>query len=264
MNLLDMILQEKRGLLLTPVIDQYLTDREIKKGEYVHKKKSFGPSWICNPCLRYCWYAFHRTKGEPHPIDLVKILDIGNAMHNLVESWVSGSKKLLGANFVLENDDYNLRGKPDLLFITNNNKPAIGEVKSAASFKFKNTSVSILNYPNDDHVVQLNLYMYMFNEKLKKEGEVLGIKEPILTGCIYYLNKVFFTTGNKYVRINKIDAITDKEHIVNYNQDIIDATLAKIRVLQKNISSNSIPDRLFEKTSKDCKRCCFNKICWES
>lgn len=194
--------------LLIPLINKYLLEKGNPDygSDYVPKPR-VKPSDLGFDSLRRIFYSYLRVepdqKVEPK---LKRIFDTGDAFHEMIRGWVEGTGCLIkyldpetnmvpidrwsgkpNPEFPIKVEELKIKGKIDAVLIIDG-KLWVGEFKSAKDSKWEP-----LDEPMDDHEVQANTYVHLFEYCLQR-GDYTHISElegfQHVEGVIYlYVNK---------------------------------------------------------------------------
>jgi hypothetical protein len=253
----------KKTLLLDR-IDAYLD----KAGNPVYPdtykpKPRIKPSDLGNPSLRRIFYSYLRVAPDKKLKTKVKrIFDTGDAMHEMIRSWVKGTGTLIE----YKDKDGNVppdrwTGKPNPEFpvsvpeldikegkidgiIKIDGKLWIGEFKSAKDSKFQP-----LDDAMDDHKIQANTYVHLFEFCLQR-GDYAHIKE---------LEGFTGVEGVVYLYIDK-DNSELKEFVTLKSDSDLEEIVQKISAIKKAVADKKLPPCACE-PKKWCpyyKKCCKN------
>jgi len=89
-----------------------------------------------------------------------------------------------------------------------------------------------LKGPLEKHVIQITIYLWILD---------------IQTGFLLYENK---------------DTQKIKIYEVEKNSELVNKIKSRAKSLKRILEKKKLPKRPFEKSSKQCKRCPFKKVCW--
>lgn len=266
--------------LLTPIIDKYIMERQQKEKEERALTEDFGgikvlsgtpekrfhPSSLGDSCWRRCYFKLNHYPTPPISIDLQKIFDTGHAIHSMMEGWIRGAGILLANELPLVDREHHIKGRLDNLVLIDD-MVFVVEGKSIKSSKLED--VIELDEPQNDHRVQLNLYIYMLN-KMMETGEVQNpedleiikkIPAKISRGIILYVNKVWILERDNFPYI-QTETKVNKEFIVNYDPDLIAGLLKKTDIIYNATTPDEL-DRGYAYGSKSCYWCDYKRECWK-
>ncbi len=197
---------------------------------------SFHPSSVGKCCRQivYSMLGYPAPKNEPR---LMRIFECGHSMHERYQRWFEGMGIQIAAEIVLNADsddelvaercrELNISGRTDSLLLVNG-RLCLVELKSANSNMFK----FHLKEPKEEHVLQLQLYMYLTN---------------IMDGILLYEDK---------------NTQEIKEFYIKYNPEIVDELLEKIRYVNECIRNRELPERESAPPAWQCRYCSYVPIC---
>ena len=186
---------------LQDVLDEYdqTTIREPKVRGY------FSPS-SAHLCPRAIWYRMKGYTQAPVSANSLRRMMVGTVYHEWLEEKLKGSGVLISSEEKVTWDDPPIVGHYDgILKRPSDGKHILLEIKSMANPK---TKWALKWLPRKEHLVQWNLYSMM-----------TGLDE----GLIFYINK------------NTQDYLI---YSVKQDQEILDATLDKLRKIKKYIDED--------------------------
>ena len=135
-----------------------LIEQHIRREVTPKNHGRYYPSEI-GGCLRRVYYSY--TVPKPVKMDLQKIFEVGNIMHDFIAEVLRSEKnpevKLIDSElpFKLEMNGFLSSGRiDDLLLVTTSGKKLLVEVKSTSN-------VEMVDEPKEDNVMQLQLYMHV-------------------------------------------------------------------------------------------------------
>lgn len=154
-------------------------------------------------CPRAIWFSVKGYPKKEFDARMQRVFEHGNHTHMRIMG-VLFSLGLVNAVEIDIPRNEMIHGRADAI-VNINNEPHVVEVKSVNSTKFKK------DFPDQDHVNQIQLYMYFFN--IKK-------------GILLYENK---------------DTQELKEFLVNYDEVLVKKLFATFNDLKKHVEENRIP-----------------------
>jgi hypothetical protein len=222
--------------IVTNTIDATLVrDNQVQKKDHERKAGQFFASEV-GKCVRKIYFDYMYPKDmEP---DVLRLLNVGNAIHSLVAELLvkSGKYDRIVSERSLGLMDYSsgvlIRGRLDNLLILkekNTEEHILIEVKSIKDFYY------LKEGPNDEHIVQTQLYMH-----------ILGLKRAI----IFYWN---MTTRKEF-----------KEFEITYDPEIVRKEFGRLIGLTDTMKKNRIPiaeAKQSERTKGKCRYCSYRQEC---
>lgn len=221
---------------------------------------SLRPSDLGSECLRRLYYSFFRVPRDlPTKVNEVQLFNSGDAVHTMVKEWLT----LAGLSIPWRDENgitptNRFTGKPDPEFPVSSDKLLIKkgkiddviiikdelwlvEVKSVNDRKF-----GMMYEANPDHKVQATLYLYLFEENLKK-GTYSHIKE---------LDQYKEVKGLIFLYVNR-NSGEIKEFDFYKEPDTYNAIVDKIDRLRPYLKAKELPPCEPEK----CQYCPFKRRC---
>jgi CRISPR/Cas system-associated exonuclease Cas4 (RecB family) len=199
-----------------------------------NKPKTIGryyPSEI-GSCLRKVWYSYKHPKETE--IDLVKIFELGNLIHDFVSKVIESDKnphvELIEKELPLklETKDFTVSGRlDDMLLLKEDGRKILVEVKSTKSTDFTKEA-------SRSHVMQLQLYM-----------QITGIHE----GVVLYVDK---------------NNLKSKAFSVNYDSELAKEIMNRFIELNVCLVTGELP---LDEAKRDpslmwmCRYCEYNEMC---
>lgn len=182
--------------------------RHLEREKRTKEIGRYYPSEI-GGCLRKVWFSYKSPK-ETDP-EVVKIFHLGNMIHDFVAEVMKSEKvpevSLVGEEvpFKIEDDDFTISGRvDDIVMLDGENEKILVEVKSTKM-------VNILDGPKDEHVMQLQLYMYAMK---------------IFSGIVLYIEK---------------NTLKTREFDVKYDQNAVNEIMKRFRALHHSLKHEVIP-----------------------
>lgn len=196
--------------ILTPLINESLFKSANPDYGNWKGKPRIKPSDLGNPSLRRIFYSYMRVPAD-NKIDakVKRIFDTGDAFHDMIKGWVRGLAPAVqfieyrdtdgnipidrwsgkpNGEFPIKVEELDIKeGKIDAIMIIDG-KLWVGEFKSIKDNKFQP-----LDDAQDDHKIQANTYVHLFEYCLQK-GDYAHIEElkgfTQVEGVVYlYCNK---------------------------------------------------------------------------
>ncbi len=196
----------------------------------------FHPSSIGNCCRQivYNMMGYPTTENDPR---LMRIFECGHSMHDRYERWFKEMGIQIAAEIVLDEDsedelvarqcrELNVSGRTDSLLLIDG-KLCLVELKSANTNMFK----FHLKEPKEQHVWQLQLYMYLTN---------------VQDGIILYEDK---------------NTQEIKEFYIEYDHDLVEELVEKIRYVNECVRNGELPERESTPSEWKCRYCQYTSIC---
>jgi CRISPR/Cas system-associated exonuclease Cas4 (RecB family) len=210
-----------------------LIEQHIQKEVRPKNHGRYYPSEI-GTCMRKVYYSY--TIPRPIKIDLQKIFEVGNIMHDFIAEVLRSEKnpevKLLDSElpFKLDMKDFVISGRiDDLLLITASDKKLLVEVKSTSN-------VEMVDEPRDENVMQLQLYMHVMK---------------IHDGVLLYVDKRNLLT---------------RSFTIAYDEDQAAEALNRFLLLHRALNERALPEPEGRTTRKGsigwmCKGCEWREEC---
>lgn len=216
------------------LIDEaYTANRVMDKW---NKKKTFSPSTIGyghGTCPRYWFVAF--SGADFHDtFDALSIasMENGKQAHDRIQKLLKDAGLAKEIEREILSDDPPIRGFADMI-IDWAGQDIIGELKTVKDEIFSMRQAAMA--PTISHLLQLLIYMRV---------------ENIDEGFIMYENK-----NNNEILIMPIQ-------MNERNKELVDRVFDWMREVHKNWESGILPERVFTKSSYQCKNCPIKKECW--
>lgn len=207
-------------------------------------KPRIKPSDLGNPSERRIFYSYLRVPPD-HKIkaNLKRIFDTGDAFHEMLKCWVKGCGLLIeyrdkdgnipidkwtgkpNGEFPITVEELDIaKGKIDAILLIDG-KLWIGEFKSAKDEKFKP-----LEEPMDDHKIQTNTYVHLFEFCLQR-GDYAHIKE---------LNSFTEVEGAVYLYIDKNNSEL-KEFVSPKSDEGLEEVVCKVAKIKNFVDKKELP-----------------------
>lgn len=236
--------------ILTPLINSHLLesanpDYEKLYGKDYKPKPRIKPSDLGNKSLRRIFYSYLRVKPDQKIEPKVKrIFDTGDAIHEMVRSWVKGTGTLIeyrdpqtgeippdrwsgkpNPEFPISIKELDIKeGKIDAILLVDG-KLWVGEFKSSKDSKFQP-----LDDAQDEHKIQANTYVHLFEFCLQR-GDYAHIKE--LKGHTQ-------VEGVLFLYVNK-DTSDFKEFVCEKNESDLEEIVEKIAKIKGYAEKKKLP-----------------------
>jgi hypothetical protein len=230
--------------ILTPLINDFLFKSANPDYGNWKGKPRIKPSDLGNPSLRRIFYSYLRVPTDTKIETKVKrIFDTGDAFHDMIKSWIKG----IGALVEYRDTDGNIpidrwSGKPNGEFpisvpeldikegkidgiLIIDGKLWVGEFKSIKDEKYQP-----LDDAQDDHKVQANTYVHLFEYCLQR-GDYRHIEE---------LNGFTNVEGVIYLYINK-NTSEYKEFVCEKDDSDLEQVVAKIAKVKDFADKKKLP-----------------------
>ncbi|MBN2042665.1 MAG: CRISPR-associated protein Cas4 [Candidatus Aenigmarchaeota archaeon] len=183
-------------------------------------------------CLRKVWFSYRFPKDvDP---EVIKIFHLGNMIHDFVAEVMKSEKNpevtLVGEEvpFTIEDGDFTISGRiDDIVMLEGEDEKILVEVKSTKM-------TDILDGPKDEHVMQLQLYMYAMK---------------IFRGIVLYIEK---------------NTLKTKEFEVKYDQNSVNEVMKRFRALHANLKAETVPPAEAKENPDKrwmCKYCDYLEEC---
>ena len=211
--------------MLKEQIDAFYQNREKSR---VRERTLFYVTDIAN-CPRAVFFDFKKYPRKQQDPRILRVMHNGDFVHQRLGTVLKEQEVLKGVygEDIEVSLPYNdlVRGRVDAI-IELHGEQWIIDFKSMNSFKFKS-----LQQPEPEHIQQVQIYLHFMN--LKK-------------GLLIYECK---------------NTQEIKEFAIDYNEELVNAALAKFYVLRSQIEQNIIPDIPPTIEQWKCDRCPFLESC---
>lgn len=255
---------KKKVLSIIDKIDAFLLkSANPDYGPDYKPKPRIKPSDLGSPSLRRIFYSYLRvTQDKKIEPKVKRIFDTGDAMHDMIRSWVKGAGLLIefkdktgkvppdrwtgkpNPEFPISVPELDIKeGKIDAILLIDG-KLWIGEFKSAKDSKFQP-----LDDAQDDHKIQANTYVHLFEFCLQR-GDYAHIEE---------LKGFTEVEGVIYLYINK-DTSELREFIQPKSDSDLEEIVEKIAKIKEYVEKKKLPPCACE-PKKWCPyyaKCCKN------
>jgi CRISPR/Cas system-associated exonuclease Cas4 (RecB family) len=223
------IVEKLSSVDLENSLNKAIDDHFATQNETTFKKVGgFHPSYT-NQCGRYWYYLFDGVNVTPSfSPQTLRIFGNGHAVHDRLYGYFRDMGILVQEEIKVNHQDPPIEGTAD--GIINWYGDRLIELKSISSEGFHYRQ--IYKKPKDDHYRQAQIYM----ECLNLDG-----------GFVIYENK-----NNQEI----LPIYIEKD------QDFINKLFKKYREFYGNFVRQSIPDRPYKRTSKNCSNCDLAALCW--
>ena len=243
--------------ILIDKLDNNLNDRAQKNERpfrNIHPS-SFGG------CLRKVAYRYYAFDKKPKPIETLRNFQNGNAFHERIQAECEEAEgiNVLGIETPVKNEEYKLFGYIDGI-IEIDGVCYVLEIKSKKDRSF----TKYLDVPDKDHIVQVNIYMWLIKETLEEaqsktehsdiEKGILALKEAPDQAILIYENK------NDHKQ---------KEFVVDRDEAVIQWVKFRANKFWEIVGKNKLPpqEHVWKKGAKrkplECEYMCdYAHICW--
>lgn len=211
----------------------YLEDKNASK--YM-RKNTFSPSTIGyghGMCPRYWFHAFNGTEfKDSFTAPSVASMLSGTAAHERLQSIISKMEFFKELEREILSEDPPVRGFADFV-LEKDGKEIVGEIKTIKDEYYDIRKAS--NSPSESHYLQLLIYMKI---------------EKVEQGFILYENK---NTNELHAVPVMLDA--EAENYIDYVFDWM-------RDVYSSYKNDTMPERVFTESSRQCKGCPVSSTCW--
>jgi len=223
------VVESKSPTDLENTLCKAIDDQLLKKNETIFKKVSgFHPSYT-NQCSRYWYYLFDGVDvTSDFSPQTHRIFDNGHAVHDRLYGYFRDMGILVDEEIPVTYSDPPIEGTADGIINWYGDK--LIELKSISSEGFHYRQ--IYKKPKDEHYRQAQIYMQCLN---------------LDSGFVIYENK----NNQEILPI-----------YIQKDQDFINKLFKKYREYYGNFVTQSIPDRPYKRTSKNCSSCDLAALCW--
>lgn len=216
--------------MLTELLMNYGYEKVSKQPK---PRKAHWPS-EAGKCIRALVYTWRGVIGKTEPRQFF-VWEDGTAHHKILREQL----RQAGVEFVMEeapiNDTKrNISGKIDAV-IKLDGKYYPLEIKSVNRYTFEEIQVA----PRDDHVLQLQVYLYYVDNLFKI---------PAKMGILFYKCK---------------DTSRFWEYVIESDQTKVDEFFNTIISVEKYLKDGTLPDRQYNFTDWHCQYCDYKEVCWE-
>lgn len=203
--------------MIKELIDEFYSARQKDR-----EKIAF---WVSDAgkCLRAIWFSMKNYPKKPTEPRFMRVFEHGNHTHMRIMN-VLFSLGLVQACEIEIPENEIIHGRADAIVVLEN-KPYVVEIKSINTAKFKKDE------PDEDHVKQIQLYMYFFK---------------IPRGILIYENK---------------DTQELKEFPVEFNESIVNEILFSFNNLKEKIEKNIPPEIPKDLEDWRCEYCPYLENC---
>ncbi|UCD20813.1 MAG: Dna2/Cas4 domain-containing protein [archaeon] len=203
--------------MLKELINEFYSSKEKDKEKVAFYISDAGK------CPRAVWFSLKNYPKKPITARVMRIFEHGDYTHMRIMGALFSLGLVKAVEIQIPDNEF-IHGRADAI-ITLDNEPAILEIKSINSFKFKNTK------PEKDHVLQLQLYLHYF--KLKK-------------GVLIYENK---------------DNQELKEYVIHYDEKLVNELLTGFKGIKKHADENKPPIIPEDLEEWRCNYCVYLDSC---
>lgn len=249
----------KKKVSLLKLVDDHL--KKAANPPHYAGKPRVKPSDLGSPCFRRILYSYLRVEPDiKMSVKQKRIFDTGDAFHDMMKEWVKATGVLieykdpktgeLPINYWTKKPDSEFpivvleldinKGKIDAIVLIDG-KLWIVEFKSIKDERFYE-----LNGAKDEHKLQANTYVHLFEHCLNK-GDYKHIKE---------LDGFTEVEGVIYIYMNKNDS-EPKEYVVEKSDEDFEKVVEKIAQLKKYVEKKELPPC----TPHFCSFCPWKKKC---
>lgn len=232
------------------IVGQYLVERNKKNNR---DNTKFHPSSI-GYCTRKTVYVMSGYPGAELSPQSLSIFENGHSFHNRMEHWFDKAGILIAPELPIKNDELNISGRTDAV-INNPNSTKYQYLREVTLVDF-NDKVIYTGPDNEIALVELKSINYKGFNRVRNEGP----KEEHVAQLQLYM----FLTGIHHGIIfyeNKNDQET-LEFWIEYDPVLVAKLIDKIKVINAHVAGGTVPDREGTRSSFKCRYCDYQEICW--
>lgn len=187
-------------------------------------------------CLRALVYQWRGEKPDRPDGRKFFIFSDGQLHHQaIVKQLEEAGVEVTMKEAPIHDLERNLSGKLDAL-IRLDGKYYVLEVKSVNRYSFDEI---LRDGPRDDHILQLQLYLYYVQNLYKIDTK---------QGWILYKNK---------------DTSLFYDYLIDYNESYVQVFFNQLKTIEEYVSKGILPDRPYERTDWHCQYCDYENTCWQ-
>lgn len=188
-------------------------------------------------CIRALVYQWRGEVAKQPDGRLFFIFNDGELHHKaLLEQLERAGIAIHMKEAPLRDPGLNISGKMDALIKMDGHYYVL-EIKSINRYGFEEVK---RDGPKEEHIIQLQLYLYYVQNLFKIETKC---------GIILYKCK---------------DTSRFADFLIDYNENMVQDFFGKLKVIENHLACHTLPDRPYESTSWQCRYCEYHDICWMS
>lgn len=218
--------------MLVELLANY-AEKELSRPKRIKEKHWPSDAGVCIRALVYRWRG---VEGMKHEARTFFIFEDGHLHHRSIRQLL----RQAGVECVMEETPINdpkmrLAGKLDAV-VRLEGKYYVLEIKSVNRFTFDEI---IHQGPREEHVLQLNLYLYYVQNLFRI---------PTSSGILLYKCK---------------DTSRFWEFPIPYDEKEVNNFFTLMRSIEDYLAKNILPERPYKITDWQCQYCNYRQICWE-
>ncbi|MEM4641152.1 MAG: CRISPR-associated protein Cas4 [Candidatus Pacearchaeota archaeon] len=203
--------------MIKELIDEFYKTKKTEK-----EKTTFFVS-DAGKCPRAIWFSLKNYPKKEIDARVMRIFEHGDHTHMRILGVLFSLGLVNAVEIEIPNNEL-IHGRADAI-INIKGEPYVVEIKSVNAARFKKES------PDEDHVKQLQLYLYFF--KIKK-------------GILIYENK---------------DTQELKEFLINYDENIVKKIFSEFNKLKEFVDKNIVPEIPKDLEDWRCDYCPYIEEC---
>jgi len=260
MSLKNLLVQQKKGMIYLSTIEQHLLKKQNEdavKRSKEKKEPAVHPSGIGTECLRNLYYQFFRFPSKPKTAKILKTCDAGTDTHNRYHRYSKEAGILIASELELTDDEYKMRARLDqLVLIDTEDILRLLELKSMNIDKF----TKLMGNPHRDHIIQANIYLWIINKMFASGKTYYDSFGKKIT--VFEEYKKYFPIKNYSIVIENRDCQDSEEFAREYDKELTESVLTKIKDLFVYTDRKELPPRGFGPNDRGCMFCDQKDICW--
>ncbi|MFA5794180.1 MAG: CRISPR-associated protein Cas4 [Candidatus Brocadiia bacterium] len=218
--------------MIAELLKKYAKDKMSSRPP--HPKEKHWPSDAAK-CLRALVYQWRGEKALPTNPRLFFIFADGDMHHKaIVQQLSDAGVEVTMREAPLRDPKLNISGKLDAL-IKLDGRYYVLEIKSINRWGFEEV---IRDGPKEEHVIQLQLYLYFVQNIFRIEAK---------SGILLYKNK---------------DTSSFYDFDIPFDERVVNDFLDRLKQVESYIANNTLPDRPYPRTDWHCNYCDYREVCW--
>jgi CRISPR-associated protein Cas4 len=218
--------------MLAELFKKYAKDKIASRPPY--PKEKHWPSDVAK-CLRALVYQWRGEKAMPTNPRLFFVFADGDMHHKtIVQQLKDAGVEITMQEAPLRDPKLNISGKLDALIKLNGHYYVL-EIKSINRWGFDEIT---RDGPKEEHVIQLQLYLYFVQNIFKIETK---------SGILLYKNK---------------DTSSFYDFEIPFDEKVVQDFFGRLKLVEEHLAKGSLPDRPYEKTDWHCNYCDYREVCW--
>lgn len=186
-------------------------------------------------CLRGLVYQWRGEKAETPDGRMFFVFDDGSLHHQaVVKHLEEAGIQITMKEAPIRDKERNISGKLDALIKLNSHYYVL-EIKSINRYGFDEV---LRTGPHEEHVLQLQLYLYYVQNLFKIDAR---------QGIILYKNK---------------DTSKFMDFPIDYDKSYVNKFFDQMQVIEKHLKDNTLPERPYQRDDWHCSYCDYKMVCW--